>query len=278
MSSVKNFSVMWCDERCFKPDHESQRAQLSKVTKACGGEFISCRKAGRFSSWLDTVNARPGHSYRVIASWREAKPCFLAMTVKDLIPDVFVVLCESPVFEKRASKWATSIHADFPLQIVAVSDVFEAASLACMVKNGALSSTAMCRSGVADFGEECSTVYAGNITGSEYEHNARFNISNFTHGINVADSSATSTSGGPGGSCTSDCVDSDGGGSSYSFGEAIDGDSGIEEAWANSRLAKLTTNVGCTLALASPVQLVRGVDGALTVQQMRSVRDDIVYF
>eukprot|EP00927_Polykrikos_kofoidii_P000356 TRINITY_DN10130_c0_g1_i1.p1 TRINITY_DN10130_c0_g1~~TRINITY_DN10130_c0_g1_i1.p1 ORF type:complete len:330 (+),score=54.52 TRINITY_DN10130_c0_g1_i1:66-992(+) len=290
MTPAKGCSLIWCNERCFKPDHETQRAGLTRATRESGVDLVLFRKAGRFSLWLDKTGACPQQHYSIITSWREAKPCFEAIIAKNALPVVFIVLCESAVFHKRASFWASSVQATSGTRLAVVDDVSEAALLACGVNNaGPWSTSGVGTVGVSNFGVDCSSQRAAPNAGTDSKSFAGldslmkldYDSADADFGGRSFADSETSTSGRPSGSSSnSDGVDSDGGGSAICFGEMIASDVGIGNTWENPTFSGIHYDLDdmfeinlpgppglCTSKYdADPVKLVRAEDGALSIE------------
>jgi len=107
-SSPKMWRVVWCHERCHKPDNEGQRAQLKEVTGTAGASLVCLKKASKYADWL-RKGQRP--AYILLTDWREVKPClgFASKIAVSNQPTFTVVLCEEQRHFERAHAWAEAL-------------------------------------------------------------------------------------------------------------------------------------------------------------------------
>jgi len=97
--------LVWCDEKCHKPDNRLQRNSYAEIARKAGTALLCIKKANRFATWLCEKDTSP---YVLIVAWREAKPCIVAYMSHDQAKHPFftMVVCESPAQFSRASAWA----------------------------------------------------------------------------------------------------------------------------------------------------------------------------
>lgn len=105
------WQLVWCHERCHKPDSEPIRQALVDVLwrTAGTGSFSSFKKAKAFDDWRVRVPA--GEPYVLFTDGREVKPCMEAMAMKDpeRRPMLIAVLCEQPRQFARIKDWAAEL-------------------------------------------------------------------------------------------------------------------------------------------------------------------------
>mmetsp|Transcript_121640 Transcript_121640/g.305937 ORF Transcript_121640/g.305937 Transcript_121640/m.305937 type:complete len:296 (-) Transcript_121640:115-1002(-) len=126
----ESWTLVWCSERCCKPEQEEIRKGLASAARKAGGKLMCVRKAAKFSAWFSAKCRLP---LVLVVDWREVKPCMEYLdTVKEAgngfnsMPAVVVVLAGTPAIFKRASAWAKTRSAEDRMVIVQdFSDVHE---------------------------------------------------------------------------------------------------------------------------------------------------------
>lgn len=106
--SRKSWRVVWCHERCHKPDNEGRREELDEVTGTAGASLVCLKKASKYGDWLRR-GQRP--AYILLTDWREVKPCLGIASQAALSnqPTFTVVLCEEQCQFHRAQAWAEAL-------------------------------------------------------------------------------------------------------------------------------------------------------------------------
>lgn len=106
--SPKTWRVVWCHERCHKPDNEERRMQLNEATGTAGASLVCLKKASKYADWL-RKGQRP--AYILLTDWREVKPClgFASQVALSNQPTFTVVLCEEQSHFDRAQAWAEAL-------------------------------------------------------------------------------------------------------------------------------------------------------------------------
>eukprot|EP00931_Biecheleriopsis_adriatica_P099261 TRINITY_DN7365_c0_g2_i1.p1 TRINITY_DN7365_c0_g2~~TRINITY_DN7365_c0_g2_i1.p1 ORF type:complete len:282 (-),score=19.47 TRINITY_DN7365_c0_g2_i1:218-1000(-) len=109
-SQSRHWYLVWCHERCHKPDAAKLRDMLLKVAAEGGGSIVLHKKSNKLLEWL----ARHGESrYVLLSDWREAKPCLEGLGCSEGVvkgqPLAFCVYCESMKTYERALEWAQGI-------------------------------------------------------------------------------------------------------------------------------------------------------------------------
>jgi len=99
------WQVIWCHERCYKPECKKPRCELASIVRQAGGSLLCMKKSQQFTMWLATKQ-KP--AYFLVADWRETKPCIDALEEADAThwPFRVIVLCDTPKQFKKASHWA----------------------------------------------------------------------------------------------------------------------------------------------------------------------------
>jgi hypothetical protein len=109
--SYKGWRLVWCHERCHKPENESRRHALSSAASQLGAGLVCFKKARRFELWIER-SRRP--TYALLTDWREAQPCMQAILKnrERNQPAYVVVLCDSGRQLGRAHQWAKRLPED----------------------------------------------------------------------------------------------------------------------------------------------------------------------
>lgn len=68
--------MIWCHERCYKPERSELRAHLTDVAMSLNAGILCMKKAVKYETWMKRSNSR---THVLITDWREAKPCLQAM-------------------------------------------------------------------------------------------------------------------------------------------------------------------------------------------------------
>jgi len=107
-ASPKTWRILWCHERCHKPDNEGRRAQLNEVTRTAGASLVCLKKASKYGDWLRKGQRPP---YILLTDWREVKPCLgiASQVMLSNQPTFTVVLCEEQSHFDRAHAWAGAL-------------------------------------------------------------------------------------------------------------------------------------------------------------------------
>jgi hypothetical protein len=69
-SSAPWWKLVWCQERCHKPDMTLMYTVLAKAARKAGGVLVCHRKAAKYIGWRAT-NVEP---HILLTDWREVKP------------------------------------------------------------------------------------------------------------------------------------------------------------------------------------------------------------
>lgn len=107
-NSTLTWRLVWCHERCHKPENEGLRALLGDAARSAGAALVCFKKASKFAVWLWSAQRPP---YILLTDWRELKPCI--NTAKQVHisnqPTFTVVFCQEARLHERASAWAKSL-------------------------------------------------------------------------------------------------------------------------------------------------------------------------
>lgn len=98
--------MIWCHERCYKPERSELRAHLTDVAMSLNAGILCMKKAVKYESWMKRTNSR---THVLITDWREAKPCLQAMTADSRQrewPETMIILCDLPKSHENAMSWA----------------------------------------------------------------------------------------------------------------------------------------------------------------------------
>jgi len=108
--------LIWCHERCHKPENEMLCNALRRAVRDMGASLICLKKANQFVDWLQRTQRPP---YVLVTDWREAQPCLQSLQQgasradggrSELdMPACVVVLCNSLRQFGRASEWARNL-------------------------------------------------------------------------------------------------------------------------------------------------------------------------
>jgi len=102
--AMGDWSMVWCHERCHKPDLEGFREALRAAMVDAGGNLVCLKKATGLHRRVQNLQAMP---FVLLCDWREAKPCM------ELLADnsygwshLMIVYTEHMKQFKMASRWA----------------------------------------------------------------------------------------------------------------------------------------------------------------------------
>jgi len=110
------WSMIWCHERCHKPDMEEFRKALQEAIEGVGGELVCLKKASVFERWLHRMQPFP---YVMLCDWREAKPCMEVWEQLDNTAPRFTIVCTSNMKQfKVASKWAQGVRPNHSVHVI----------------------------------------------------------------------------------------------------------------------------------------------------------------
>lgn len=97
--------MIWCHERCYKPERSELRAHLTDVAMSLNAGILCMKKAVKYETWMKRSNSR---THVLITDWREAKPCLQAMQDggQREWPETMIILCDLPKSHENAVSWA----------------------------------------------------------------------------------------------------------------------------------------------------------------------------
>eukprot|EP00435_Cladocopium_sp_Y103_P010583 s2319_g2.t1 len=97
--------MIWCHERCYKPERSELRAHLTDVAMSLNAGILCMKKAVKYETWMKRSNNR---THVLITDWREAKPCLNAMEESRPRewPETMIILCDLPKSHENAISWA----------------------------------------------------------------------------------------------------------------------------------------------------------------------------
>lgn len=97
--------MIWCHERCYKPERSELRAHLTDVAMSLNAGILCMKKAVKYETWMKRSNSR---THVLITDWREAKPCLQVMqdSGQRERPETMIILCDLPKSHENAVSWA----------------------------------------------------------------------------------------------------------------------------------------------------------------------------
>merc|ERR1712012_1277016 len=107
VKSTHGWVMIWCHERCHKPDTDDFRKVLHEAIGSVGGKLVCLKKASVFERWLHRQQHVP---YVMLCDWREAKPCMEVCDQECSSPPRCTIVCAAT--EKQytvAAKWAQGV-------------------------------------------------------------------------------------------------------------------------------------------------------------------------
>mmetsp|Transcript_83786 Transcript_83786/g.233694 ORF Transcript_83786/g.233694 Transcript_83786/m.233694 type:complete len:268 (-) Transcript_83786:140-943(-) len=108
---VNWWRLVWCHERCHKPENEARRQAMGNEIVQLGAGLVCMKKAKQFGLWIER---EPRPVYVLVTDWREAQPCMHAVSQhsNNNRPIFTIVICDSERQQSRAAEWAKHLPAD----------------------------------------------------------------------------------------------------------------------------------------------------------------------
>jgi len=110
--------LIWCHERCYKPERSALRAHLTEVAMSLSAGILCVKKAVKYEAWMKRTNNK---FHVLITDWREAKPCVHAVEEsqqEDSWPEMIIILCDLPKSHENAVQWAAKQTCKAPIRVV----------------------------------------------------------------------------------------------------------------------------------------------------------------
>jgi len=103
------WNLVWCHERCGKPENTTRRQFIKDTVLPIGGKLVACKYPTKVVMLLQNDPAYP--QYVLVASWRTAQPFMKTIQeMPHLRPPCFtVVLCAAQRQLWKACLWAQTL-------------------------------------------------------------------------------------------------------------------------------------------------------------------------
>jgi len=114
-----SWTMVWCHERCHKPDSEAFRRELAESVEHMQGNLVLLRKACGLERWTAEAPSAP---WILLTDWREAKPSvqFLCGSTLARQPDMIVVYTDGERQSRRSAGWCRELPEAFRNQVCIV--------------------------------------------------------------------------------------------------------------------------------------------------------------
>lgn len=136
----REWEVVWCHERCFKPEAQPFRKKIRVLANMHRADLGSVKKIEKlllhFQHLEKQVPPVRFQFFGIATDWREAKPCLkilrrtediqsgiqLTSVHAQIRPKFLVVFCENELQHKKAIHWAEGqLHCSFPIHCLHVN-------------------------------------------------------------------------------------------------------------------------------------------------------------
>jgi len=99
-----DWKLIWCHERCHKPENDTHRQAMSDAALESGGSAMCFKKAKQLGRWISN---RQMPELVLVTDWREAQPAAaeLAQSGGGEELRMMVVLCDCQSQLKKAAAW-----------------------------------------------------------------------------------------------------------------------------------------------------------------------------